>query len=112
MINLSKDNQISGGTVPGHITELEVVGSLENEAGFPVELDLFLNDTSGRRFSINVMTLDRYEEVKQQQPDIGEDPEAPRVLVINEEVIVMDSLVELLRAPDVDIFEPYMYPVE
>lgn len=95
-----------------HITEIEITGSLADDAGMPVELDMFLGDDEGKRFSINVMTLARYESVKDTQPDIEQDPDAPHVFVINEDVISLDSLVELLKSPDIKVFKPYLYTLE
>jgi hypothetical protein len=95
-----------------HIIELDVIGSLADTNGRPIELDLFLGDSSGRRFAINIMTLARYEHVKTEQPDIDQDPDAPHVFVVNEDSISLDSLVELLKSPDIRVFEPYLASLE
>jgi hypothetical protein len=95
-----------------HITEIEITGSLANDEGMPIELDIFLGDEVGGRFAINVMTLARYEASKAQQPDMDEDMNAPHVFIVNEPVISLDSLVELLKSPDIKVFKPYLYTVE
>jgi hypothetical protein len=95
-----------------HITEIEITGSLPNDGGMPVELDMFLGDSAGRRFAINIMTVARYEAVKAVEPGMEVDETAPHVFVINEDEISLDSLMELLRAPDIKVFEPYLYTVD
>lgn len=105
-------NLLEGVSVPHHVSEIEIIGSLINDAGRPVELDMFLNDDQGQRFAINVMTLKRYEQAKLEQPDMETEESAPHVLVVNEDVITMDSLIELLKAPDIRIFEPYLIAMD
>lgn len=105
-------NPLQGIAMAHHISGIEIIGSLADDTGRPVELDIFLDDDQGQRFAINVMTLKRYEQVKLLQPDIETEESAPHVLVVNEDVISMDSLVELLRAPDIRVFEPYLMTIE
>jgi hypothetical protein len=101
-----------GSEMPEHITQMEITGSLNDEAGKPVELDMFVYDEEGNRYGLNVMTVRRYEEVRAKQQDLEVDPDAPNVFVLNEDNIVLDSLAELLRAPIIKVFDPYLLRVD
>ncbi len=94
-----------------HITRMEITGSLAAPDGKPVELDMFVYDDEGKCYSMSVMTVERYDTLRGDMLDGREEEGTAHIFVLNEERIVLDSLTELLRAPDVKVFDPYLQPV-
>jgi hypothetical protein len=94
-----------------HLTEFEIMGHLDNDQGFPVELEMVVCDNEGQEYSLDVMTLGRYLETTPETTE-PEEPDTLRVFVVNEPAIVMESLVELLKSPPIDVWRPYLHKLE
>lgn len=94
-----------------YINEVVVVGSASKEAGIQ-ELDLLLIANSGSQYSVNVMTQARFEEAQSKQLDLGYDPEAPRIYVIEADHLAFDALDSIFASSPVSALAPYVYKLE
>lgn len=94
-----------------YINEVVVMGSTSKEAGIQ-EFDLLLIANSGSQYSVNVMTQARFDEAQAEQLDLGYDPKAPRVYIIDAERLTFDALDSLFASSPVSAVAPYAYKLE
>ena len=99
-------------TAINRIAEMEILGTVNESDGLPVELETLVYDNYGQCFGFDVMTYERYERLKDEQTDIGSEPEAPRVYVVNTPRIALDALAVLIKSPPIEVFAPYLQAID
>lgn len=103
MSNVNPENRVS---------ELDIVGALGDNQNL-VDADLVITDEAGQAFMMQVMTRARFEDVRDSQPDLGHDEDAPHVFILNQDSFSLESLARFLgNGPRILDLEPYVQSIE